>query len=451
MQTKLFLAGAVCGLSMLLGCGGGPGSGFTPDGSNGGSDAATQDEDPEIVFPDASVEAAPPCTGIKCQQVTCSSGKTTVSGTVYAPNGTLPLYNVIVYIPNAPLDPIPSGATCDACGAQVSGSPIVTALTDAKGNFVLENVPVGSDIPLVMQIGKWRRQITIPTVAQCVDTKLTNAQQTRLPKNRNEGNIPKIAVTTGGCDPLACLLPKIGIEANEYGVSAASPARVTMYAGSGGSGPSGITPATNLWNNAAEMKKFDLAIFSCECSEYNNTKTNPGAVLDYVNSGGKIFGSHYHYTWFENLIPQWQGTASWGFGSGSTPAAVDTSFPKGKAMADWLTNQGLQPNNLPLTETSQDVANVIAPTTRWLYASGGTTTHYLSFNAPVGKKPDQQCGKAVYGGMHISSGGGSVSTTFPAGCSASLSAQEKVLAFLFFDLSSCVQDDTKPPVPPVPN
>ncbi len=439
---------AIASASVLFACGSGGGTTFGDADPNNADDSSTGDETPIIDLPDASVESAPPCTGLKCQQVTCSSGKTTLSGTVFAPNGTLPLYNVIVYVPNAPLDPIPSGATCDSCGAQVSGSPIVTALTNAEGKFVLENVPVGSNIPLVMQIGKWRRQVTIPTVPQCVDTPVP-ASLTRLPKNRTEGNIPKIAVTTGGCDPLACLLPKIGIDASEYDVTSATAKRVTMYAGSGGSGPAGITSATNLWGSATELKKFDLAIFSCECSEYNTNKTNPQAVQDYVDSGGKLFTSHYHYTWFKNLIPAWQPTANWSGGSGSTPALVDQSFPKGKAMADWLNFQGIQPTNVPLTQVTLNAGAVNSPTLRWLYPQSGTTSHYLSFNAPVGKKPDQQCGKAVFGGMHI--GTGSVDGSFPSGCSSALTAQEKVLAFLFFDLSSCVQDDTKPPVPPPPN
>ena len=85
-------------------------------------------------------------------------------------------------------------------------------------------------------------------------------------------------------------------------------------------------------------------------------------------------------------------------------------------------------------------------------ASGGppTTTHYLSFNTPVGMMPDKQCGKVVYAGLHVSSG--TVGPSFPAQCNQTFTPDEKALTFLFFDLSSCVQDDNKPPEPPpVPN
>ncbi len=401
---------------------------------------------------DGEAEGAPPCIGLKCQQVNCGGPTTTtVTGTVYAPNGTLPLYNVIVYVPNAPLDPIPTGAVCDMCGSTVSGAPVVTALTDHLGKFTLKDVPAGTNIPLVVQIGKWRRSFTIPQVQSCANTALPKSML-RLPKNRKEGNIPKIAVTTGGCDPLACILPKIGLDAAEFGVNSGGMERVTLYAGQSGSGPNGIQQAPTLWSNAVELKKFDVALFSCECDEYNGDKTNPAAVETYLNSGGRLFGSHYHYTWHKNLIAAHAGTAQWGFSTPGTPYKVDTSFPKGKALADWLFGPEVMGSTVlgetTINEPRYDVSGVNAPTTRWIY--GGTTTHYLSFNTPAGKPVKQQCGKAVHAGMHIGSGGGTVDASFPAGCTMSLSPQEKVLAFLFFDLSSCIQDETMIPKPPDP-
>src|SRR5262249_2320454 len=71
------------------------------------------------------------CTGLCLKQVTCSNPNTTttISGTVYAPNGTDPLPNVLVYVPNAPVAPFTAGVTCDNCGAPASGSPLVSAIT----------------------------------------------------------------------------------------------------------------------------------------------------------------------------------------------------------------------------------------------------------------------------------------------------------------------------------
>jgi hypothetical protein len=42
-----------------------------------------------------------------------------------------------------------------------------------------------------------------------------------------------------------------------------------------------------------------------------------------------------------------------------------------------------------------------------------------------------------------------VGSRFPDNCGAGLSKGEEALAFLFFDLASCIQDDTRPVVPPI--
>src|SRR5689334_13818030 len=73
---------------------------------------------------------APTCTANGACQVSCTGGgTTTLTGKVYAPNGTLPLYNAIVYVPSRTPDPVTAGATCDRCSGTVSGNPIVQTLT----------------------------------------------------------------------------------------------------------------------------------------------------------------------------------------------------------------------------------------------------------------------------------------------------------------------------------
>lgn len=412
-----------------------------------------------------------PCEGLACQQVDCGGGATTsLTGIVTAPNGTLPLYNVIVYVPNAPLEPLATGASCDRCG-NVSGKPLVSAITDVEGRFELKNVPVGADIPLVVQVGKWRRKVTVPKVDKCVANPV-DAGLTRLPKNKAEGDLPQIAVTTGRCDQLACLLPKLGLDASEFTASN-GPGRLHLYRGAAhpaidpvpAPAPTGTLDATTLWSDSTSLKKYDMVMLSCECGEHEETKPAAAkqALYEYASTGGRVFASHFHYTWAET--GPLATTAGW-MGSESNPEnlpgpyLVDTSFPKGAALASWLVKVGAstKPGEMPISQPRENVGGVVAPTQRWVYraaTSGPETTKYLSVNTPVGQPVEQQCGKFVFADMHLYGGDVQDPATalpndgFPATCGKELTPEEKALAFLFFDLSSCVQDDKLPPTAPV--
>src|ERR1039457_3480042 len=82
------------------------------------------------------------CTGLCLQQVTCSGSATTsITGTVYAPNGTDPLPNVTVYIPNAPVDPFSPGVSCPVVGAPPSGSPLVGTESNVDESFNIIDAP----------------------------------------------------------------------------------------------------------------------------------------------------------------------------------------------------------------------------------------------------------------------------------------------------------------------
>jgi hypothetical protein len=135
---------------------------------------------PDFVDPNMSGELPRP--GLVFEQPACADGvTTTISGTVYAPSGTLPLYNAMVYVPRVELAPFTPGVSCSC---EVSGEPIVATITDSSGHFVLENAPVGEAIPLVIQVGKWRRTFQLGAVSSCSETVVPD-KTLLLPRNQS--------------------------------------------------------------------------------------------------------------------------------------------------------------------------------------------------------------------------------------------------------------------------
>ena len=463
MKNKLLLSLTALASAFILvcfispGCGSGPQSLF---------DASTDQDLVDSSLDQNNFDApmfndSPNCTGLECQQVRCDAGgKTTVSGTILDPAGKVPLYNVIVYVPNAPVMPFVDGATCDKCGSTLSGKPLVTTITDTHGRFSLENVPVGIAIPMVIQVGKWRRQITLPSVTACTDTPLSDKNLTRLPRNKGEGDIPKIAMATGGADALECLLRKIGVDDAEF-TNSTGTGRINLFQGIGGGTVSAATPSTSvLWNAEPSLQKYDIVLLACEGAPHPETKSASAlqALQDYTSVGGRVFASHYHYYWFESGPVPFPTVVNWNHGTWPPDPQtflIDTSFPKGLALSDWLVNVGGSTiaGQISISQGRNDVDAVNAVTSqRWIYGSYpgvASSVQYLTFNAPVGIDAGNQCGRVVYSDLHVGSGD-TTGAVFPAGCTTmDLTPQQKALEFMLFDLSSCVQKDTVPPVPPI--
>ena len=356
--ARYLTGGSVALVAAVASCGGsgppgetgfqGPPEAGVPTPTPTGEDASSAPDAPSLL---GLVDGSAACSNLQCQQKACpGGGTTTVSGTVYAPNGTLPLYNVIVYVPNAPLAPMTQGITCDQCGTIASGDPIATTLTDASGHFVLSNVPAGTNIPLVVQLGKWRRQTTISTVTACTPNVLTDPNLTRLPKNQTEGSMPHIALTTGECDSLGCMMGKLGIDPAEFGVQSDGYNKaINVYTSPGDDGATdgftNTTQASTLWSDLTLLKTYDLGVFSCECTEGPTTKGGFGspafqAVTNYLDQGGRIFTTDFQYTWYRyspdpqmgavsaaDLSTTGLGVINGGAPSGNGPLVLNEAFP----------------------------------------------------------------------------------------------------------------------------
>ncbi len=433
-------------------------------------------------------------------------GTTTISGTIYDPAKKNPLYNVVAYVPGSTPSALTTGASCDSCDSLYTGNPVATALTDTSGKFTIKDAPAGTNVPLVLQIGKWRKQLTIPTVTACQDNPQAD-KSLSLPTKSSEGDIPSIAVSTGGADSLECLLSRIGLDPSEYTGGASGTGHIHIFEGSQVSAagatlvPPQMAPAASssasLWDSQADLMKYDIVLLSCEGAETGSM--NQAALQQYTTAGGRVFASHYHYAWLNTGPFGADNLATWTTDptasaltttdlseilSGSIDAVIDQTLPgggtfyKGQALDTWLrVVGGLEttghPGDLSIAQArhNADVAAANTYSQSWIHADSDTSspnaTQYFSFNTPVDAGLDDAgdpayCGRVVYSDLHVGGVAGLIgatgadyggsypwtNATVPTGCAArDLSPQEKALEFMLFDLSSCVVSDSKPPPP----
>lgn len=436
----------------------------------------------------------PPCQGPLCgQQMACTGmPQTTISGTVTAPGhddtatwGTPdPIYGALVYVPNgtagAPTYGVTGftpGVACDSCSSLVSGSPLVSVTTGVDGKFTLTNAPCGTNIPLVIQLGRWRRMITIPSVACCATTSLTNTQ-THLPRDHVGvmgdlfSDIPLMAFSTGSVDTLHCVLRKIGVADTEF-TDPSGTGRVHFYKDNGAKIDNQTPAASTLYSSATELAKYDMTLFECVGSQVQKTLANQQNVIDYANNGGRVFATHYSYVWLtndtgtvaSNTAPKpFSQTAVWHVNQGSYDTATgyvdqtlqgDTGTQARRiAFANWLKLVGASTTlgQIPVNVVRNDFDSVSTaaatqsgtPAQQWLYSTGTPFTgplHY-TFDTPVAYAPNTppttQCGRVLYSDFHVSDAS-SAGARFPTECTnGTMTPQEKTLEFMLFDLASCV-------------
>jgi len=348
--------------------------------------------------------------------VSCSGGGTTsITGKVYDPAGKNPLYNVAVYVPATPLQPLPKGVPTGpdacSCAALFKSGALTSTITGVDGSFTLSNVPIGSKVPLVLQVGKWRRSLQV-NVASCQNNAQPDKSLT-LPGTvmGTDDNMPDIAVSTGGADTLECLMTRIGLPASEYVAGAGGTGHVHVF--SGGQTLAGLFPLPgaggmaeqppmpgapasyqSLWDSVQHMMPYDITLLSCEGDETYNA--NPPVLEQYLNAGGRAFASHFHYAWFAGpyaTMQNYQAPQDWGnnlatwggangglggtggpggsggpggglgggagvCGGGAIGGVVDQTlngssmaFPKGQALQQWLGVVGaLGQGGVPMTE-----------------------------------------------------------------------------------------------------
>jgi hypothetical protein len=171
--------------------------------------------------------------------------------------------------------------------------------------------------------------------------------------------------------------------------------------------------------------------------------------------------SHWHNIWLGGKIGEpshgiasWLPIGTWNFNApedqNDVTAIIDQTVEKGPAFARWLQNVISPPpplGQIPIKEARYTLTsnNPQRSDRRVHIEASGNPKNYVSvqdlqFTTPIDVPVGQRCGKVVFSDMHVSSGSTSrPDVAFPMGCNnGDLTPQEKALAFILFDISSCV-------------
>jgi hypothetical protein len=362
--------------------------------------------------------------------------------------------------------------------------------------------------------------LTIPAVTKCT-TVAEPAKLTSFPNIQNQGcfdmlgnaitpctgngsldNIPLMALSTGYIDPLECVLRKLALaDGNGNGggfktkktwpnqfTNPTGTGRVRFYQDDEGGGTAGEridtnTPSiTSLIAAQTTLEKYDALLFACPGGSTDKATAERTEVLNYANEGGRVFATHWNYTWlydvnnnsdircdanFNTATNACNYTSAWGTSLTWNPdaqATKDTGLvsttASGGTFDKWLGATGVTalcnaaPNNncntAPATG-APDRINISDPrydafgpvdTNAELFVSQynpGTPVpilHY-AFNTPYAAA--KQCGRVIFSDFHVSGNTSSPTTNFPSACdNNALTSQEKVLAYMLFNLTSCI-------------
>lgn len=275
-------------------------SGNTPTSSSGGETLGTTSgptsQDPSGPKFDVGVADLGGGDTDGCNQLNPDA---TLTGTVYAPNLTLPISGALVYVTSGPVEPPQDGAYCAECVKLDCNTP--STFTEPDGTFSLP-VESGPNQKLVVQKGQFLRVVEL-TIAPGVTA--LPADQTNLPGRWDPPAgmwIPRIAVYDTSPDKVKNVLAKFGLgQVDGNGALINGTQNFTLI--------SDASPA--FLENLEEMRKYHIIFVPCATTKYW-----PGApvvpplrrenVKAYVGGGGKWYATDHSNEYIEEPFPDYQ-------------------------------------------------------------------------------------------------------------------------------------------------
>ncbi|NVB38333.1 hypothetical protein G6O69_10865 [Pseudenhygromyxa sp. WMMC2535] len=301
----------------------GEGEGNEDIGESQGSDSAEDsadslDDDDGGSGPKFDTLATPDSGGDGCGS---DDNDATLTGTVFAPNGTIPVVGALVYTSSSAPESIPDQVYCAECIELECGVDFTE--TDINGNFSLPTNS-GSDRYLVVQKGQFMRvaQLDIATG----ETQLPD-EQVELPGEWDPDNglyIPKIAVADGSYDRIEDALGKFGL-----GDTSISDYEERTIAGTesfdlynNGRDPSydGFTSQGtmgSLISDPDRLADYHIIFVPCSSDTYGDALTAQQIqnIRDWVEAGGRWYVADWSNEFMSNVFPEYQTFYSDAYGN----------------------------------------------------------------------------------------------------------------------------------------
>ncbi len=236
----------------------------------------------------------------------------TLTGTVWAPNGVIPVSGALVYTSAGAPDGIPQEVYCAECQELDCDDRFTT--TAADGSFELGTFAQGANY-LVVQKGQFLRYtpINFGTGAEAVEDELTT-----LPGENDPDNglfIPLIAVGDGSYDRLEDGLGKFGLgdtlisNFEEQLVPGTEP--FDLYDNGRNPTIDGFASQgtfADLVSSPEMLAQYHMIFAPCSTDTYVSalTPTNIQNIRDWVAAGGRWYVSDWANEWINLAFPEYQ-------------------------------------------------------------------------------------------------------------------------------------------------
>ncbi|HVJ92682.1 MAG TPA: hypothetical protein VM580_22935 [Labilithrix sp.] len=336
----------------------------------------------------------------------------TLRGTVYTPNGELPLSNALVYVTRDQPAEIPKGAYCDACVALPKGS---FTSSEADGTFELKAELSPGKVFLVTQKGQLRRvrEIEISKAGViAIDEELTTLPGKSNPSAGDTSPRMLVVKDSTDFDKIDKSIDKLGLE--------------------------DVTVRTNrsVLENADELLKYHIVFIPCGSSSDSRvtSSTVQENLRNFVRAGGKLYVTDWSYEFVRQPFPgflSWVGeTSTIGSATGSEWDAPATAVDEG--LAAWLAASGddqftVEGNwtkiNGIYTSPGVGPKGEPADITPKIWVTGD----YQGTTYPTTVSFAEQCGQVLFSTYHTED-------KFSQG---ELHAQEKALLYVLLDVGVC--------------